>query len=879
MQASVIAHAEGGTSPATAPKPRTTVTALLIWLVLACLLPEVLGASAVFYFEYRDEQARLEATIVHSVRDKVQSVDTELTQFELIAQALATSGSLKRQDFSGFHQRAKMLMSQADVELTVVLFDKEGQQLVNTNVPWGVPLPKRFNVQAVRSVFASGRAESPTLIFRASDGRPVISSLTPVFAGQDVSYVMGVAFTPEKFNRIMSQSLLLTDATTTIIDRTGTIAARSHDPTLFIGKKIDPETWAQLENQSEGVFDVHLTNGNAVQTHFKSSAKTGWSVLLTKPRLSLNAQQLHRLTLMANGSVLVLVLSLGLAWFVGRRITLSVQALKLSAIAFGQEESITQSEASLRETHEVAQALALSADQLKKRTNELKNSNQSLKERTTELAEAQKLAQIGNWTWDFQSHHFVASDELLRQFGPQVMLAYQDQDGTVFPPEALRQLEEASNETARTGVGYSLDLNVFNKEGELIWVNARGVTTLNESGKVTGLHGTVQEITQYKSKEAELLESKIRLETALTSSDLVLWEFFVQRNELVFVERLAIIQGYDWGKDPIPVNSYMARVFPADVALMYRDLEKYLRGDSPKFETSFRALHTDGHYLWLHSIGRIVERDAAGNPLRLLGVTTDITERKLNESKMETLHDEMDAMLVWQVAQHTVAALAHEINQPLASLSILSEVAKRALVSDRESVEDQGEMIARCEETLTRMNIEIERAASVVRSLLISVNKPDITRAPALANELIGESIQTALDEGVFSFHIKTDYAANLPPVKVNRLQVNKVLLNLIHNSAQAMQGAQMLTGTIEISTALAADGHEICITVQDEGPGISELMQQEIFQPYISTKSNGMGLGLTISRALIEAHGGKLWATQVPGHGATFHFTLPTIS
>ena len=137
----------------------------------------------------------------------------------------------------------------------------------------------------------------------------------------------------------------------------------------------------------------------------------------------------------------------------------------------------------------------------------------------------------------------------------------------------------------------------------------------------------------------------------------------------------------------------------------------------------------------------------------------------------------------------------------------------------------------------------------------------------------------TALDEGVFSFHIKTDYAANLPPVKVNRLQVNKVLLNLIHNSAQAMQGAQMLTGTIEISTALAADGHEICITVQDEGPGISELMQQEIFQPYISTKSNGMGLGLTISRALIEAHGGKLWATQVPGHGATFHFTLPTIS
>jgi len=585
--------------------------------------------------------------------------------------------------------------------------------------------------------------------------------------------------------------------------------------------------------------------------------------------------------LMANGTALVLVLSVGLAWFVGRRITQSVQALKESAIAFGQGDSITPSEASFRETHEVEQALALSADQLKSRTHELHKSNLSLKERTTELAEAQKLAHIGNWTWDFKRHHFVASDELLRQFGPQVMLAYQAQDVTVFPPEALRQLEAASSETMKSGVGYSLDLKVINKEGALIWVNARGAATLTETGEVTGMHGTVQDITQYKAKEAELLESTIRLETALTSSDLVLWEFFVQRNELVFVERLAIIQGYDWGMDPTPVNSYMTTIFPADVALMYRDLDKYLRGNSPKFETSFRARHKDGHYLWLHSTGRVVERDAEGKPLRLLGVTMDISERKRSENKMETLHDEMDAMLVWQVAQHTVAALAHEINQPLASLSILSEVARRALVSDRESVKDQGEMITRCEETLTRMNTEIERAATVVRSLLISVNKPDITRAPALANELINESIQTALDEGIFSFHIKTSYAANLPPVKVNRLQVNKVLLNLIHNSAQAMQGVQMRTGTIEISTALTADGREICITVQDEGPGISDLMQQEIFQPYISTKSNGMGLGLTISRALIEAHGGKLWATQVHGHGhgAAFHFTLPTTS
>ena len=216
--------------------------------------------------------------------------------------------------------------------------------------------------------------------------------------------------------------------------------------------------------------------------------------------------------------------------------------------------------------------------------------------------------------------------------------------------------------------------------------------------------------------------------------------------------------------------------------------------------------------------------------------------------------------------------------QPLASLAILAEVGSRLMMSNRQSDGDHGGRAERREETLIkRMTTEVERAASVVRSLLISVNKPDITRASALVNELIGESIRTAQSEGVFGYAIMADCPADLPRVNVNRLQVSKVLLNLIHNSAQAMKAAQTPNGKIVLSTAVADDGSEVSISVQDDGPGISALMQQEIFQPFISTKSHGLGLGLTISRALIEANGGKLWATQTEGLGATFHFTLPT--
>jgi signal transduction histidine kinase len=221
--------------------------------------------------------------------------------------------------------------------------------------------------------------------------------------------------------------------------------------------------------------------------------------------------------------------------------------------------------------------------------------------------------------------------------------------------------------------------------------------------------------------------------------------------------------------------------------------------------------------------------------------------------------------------------LAHEINQPLASVSLLCEAARRMVLTHELSMNGASKMSKQLPETLVRIASEIQRAGTVLRSLLTSVNKPDITRAPAILNELIADSITTALEEGVFGYTLIADCAADLPRIKVNPLQIKKVLLNLIHNGAQAMQGAQTASGKIVVSAALAADAQEICITVQDEGPGISALMQQEIFQPYISTKTHGMGLGLTISRALIEAHGGKLWGTQVPGQGAAFHFTLPT--
>ena len=854
-----------------------SVSALLFWLVLVCLVPEVLGVCASLYSEYQEERTQSDKGLALSVRTMVQTIDAELTQVALIAQVLANSDSLHRNDLSAFHRRTVMLITTAGVDVSAVLFDKNGRQVLNTHIPWGQPLPGGRDQDSASSVFESTRADTPPPLYRPLDGLATISTVVPVFSGQEVVYALAVNVVPDKFSSFLHEFGLATDAVTTIVDDTGTIAARSHDTAQFVGHKVEPDIWAQLQKGPVGAFDFDLKDGTRLHASYGQSMGTGWRVLMTTRRQSLDAPLTYRLSQMAKGAALVLVLSIAMAWLVGRRIVNSVKSLKEAAIAFGRGESLPPLKANLRETEEVALALSRSAFQLTTRTKELLDANESLHERTTELAEAQHLSQIGNWKHDLVSNARFVSAEMQELLGPRVLLPFAELAGQLIAPEVWEEVAHKTRETIRTGRGFSIVGQLWDKNGRLIWTDNRCEAVLDSKGGVIGLRGTCQDISRYKAAETLLLENEARLKMALASSDLALWDLHVQSGDLFFDARWAAIQGYALKELPFRKDHYMQSVFPEDLALIYKNLESHYRGETPKYEVIYRVQHRDGHCVWIQATGRVVERNAEGEPLRMLGVALDISARKENEYKMEALHDEMNAMLVWQVAQHTVAALAHEINQPLASLAILCEAATRLQARGRQSDGDQGERIKRSLEPLDRMNIEIKRAASVVRSLLTSVNKPDITRAYVVVNELVRESIQKAYGEGIFGYTIVARYSAHLPRVKVNQLQVSKVLLNLIHNSAQAMQAAQMPGGTIEVSTALSADGSEISIIVQDEGPGISALMQQEIFQPFISTKSHGLGLGLTISRSLIEAHGGKLWATQAEGQGATFHFTLPT--
>ena len=290
--------------------------------------------------------------------------------------------------------------------------------------------------------------------------------------------------------------------------------------------------------------------------------------------------------------------------------------------------------------------------------------------------------------------------------------------------------------------------------------------------------------------------------------------------------------------------------------------------------------------------------DREGSVLRT--TLTDMTERKRAETDLAKMRVDLQQLVEWQVARHTAAALAHEVNQPLASLSALCEAARRMLATAGSSAgtENTGEnclgqppMGSEIRQILDRMATDSERAGDVVRHLLESLHQPGLRPAPMSLAKTLHDLVPLARASGFTDCEFVIDVAHEMPLVSANPLQMEKILLNLIRNSVDALQQLRKPAGRIWIDAVPAANGAEVSITFRDEGPGIPAAIARRIFNPFFTTKANGLGMGLTICRSLVEAQGGRIWVEVDDGAdnavdrgadarvGATFCLTLPLSS
>lgn len=253
------------------------------------------------------------------------------------------------------------------------------------------------------------------------------------------------------------------------------------------------------------------------------------------------------------------------------------------------------------------------------------------------------------------------------------------------------------------------------------------------------------------------------------------------------------------------------------------------------------------------------------------GFIHDITHRQQTEMRLQDLQAELAHVGRISEMGSLASSLAHELNQPLTAIANYSEAA-RDLFSGK--MDEETRLLI--QEALDETAKEAIRAGQIVARLRQFISQGETERRPESLSRLIGEANALALvgsrEHGI-EVQIQLDQGADM--IFVDRVQIQQVLINLIRNAIDAMLASVSKSLTIRSE---AAPDDLVTITIEDTGSGISESVAEQLFQPFVSTKEAGMGIGLSICRDIVEAHGGHIWFEPRPDGGTIFHFTLPTM-
>ncbi len=264
--------------------------------------------------------------------------------------------------------------------------------------------------------------------------------------------------------------------------------------------------------------------------------------------------------------------------------------------------------------------------------------------------------------------------------------------------------------------------------------------------------------------------------------------------------------------------------------------------------------------------------DANGAFCGTLSSGDDITERKSAETRMHEMQDELLHVSRLSAMGQISSTLAHEINQPLAAIGNYIRAGLTMLDSDNPDI------VAKGRAAFEKAALQAERASDVVGNLRAFVGKGEAVRRPENLSVVIQDAITLAQLGSQRGAVVQTNLSEAAEWATVNRVQIQQVLVNLIRNAMEAMSGGEALNGArgqITVQTQLAQPG-AIEISVADNGPGLSAKLNGDVFKPFVTTKPQGMGVGLSICRSIVEANGGRIWAESSPGDGAIFRFTVP---
>jgi signal transduction histidine kinase len=366
--------------------------------------------------------------------------------------------------------------------------------------------------------------------------------------------------------------------------------------------------------------------------------------------------------------------------------------------------------------------------------------------------------------------------------------------------------------------------------------------------------------------EHTLRQTEALLAKALHLSSTGSFSWRVTAGEITWSEEVYRIFELDPAVPPT-LELVRNRVHRDDLPMWYEMIDR-VRNDGSDYEHEYRLTMPDHSVKYLHVVAH-ASRDQDGQ-LEYVGVVQDVSQRKLAEDALIKTRTELAHLARVQSLGALTASIAHEVNQPLCAIGNNANSCLRYLAMDPPNVE-------RAREAVQRTIRDGNRAADVITGLRALFRKKDTTIESVDLNEAAREVITLSLGELHRSqVIVRSELADELPAVLGDRVQFQQVILNLLLNAKDAMNEVDDRPRQLLISTVKDA-GERVRLSVRDVGVGFASAQDRErLFEPFYTTKSNGMGIGLAISRTIIESHRGRLWATGNEGPGATFAFSIP---
>jgi PAS domain S-box-containing protein len=375
-----------------------------------------------------------------------------------------------------------------------------------------------------------------------------------------------------------------------------------------------------------------------------------------------------------------------------------------------------------------------------------------------------------------------------------------------------------------------------------------------------------RDVTQRMASADALLESEERLSLATEIADIGLWVWEPASSQIWASDRGFRMFGLAPG-ETTHFPAVMQRIHPDDRVRVESGLVHAAK-TMGAWWSEYRVPRPDGTQQWIVAQSQMYP-GTFGKPAQMLGVTIDITARKVAEYELERQHNELTHLSRVSLLGELTGSIAHELNQPLAAILSNAQAAQRFIAHDRVDINELQEILA-------DIVAEDRRAGEVIRRLRALFQKSKVPHQPQNINEITQEVLRLVnndlMNRGITA---QTEFAPDLPLLHCDRVQIQQVLLNLVRNACDAMADVAPHGGQLTIRTNLAGDG-SVRLSVTDCGTGIPPEELEHVFEPFYTTKPQGLGLGLAVCRTIMRAHGGNLWAANNQGQGTTFHFMLP---